>query len=71
MVKEWINEYGGTLKFPITKELLKLVKEARSKYMALLEEKKILEQREKQKVQEKEDVLRIEAEKQSSEFFAK
>ena len=23
MVKEWINEYGGTLKFPITKELLK------------------------------------------------
>ena len=22
MVKEWINEYGGTLKFPITKELL-------------------------------------------------
>ena len=69
MVKEWINEYGGTLKFPITKELLKQVKEARSKYMAFLEEKKILEQREKQKVQEKEDVLQIEAEKQSSEFL--
>ena len=37
--------------------------------MAFLEEKKILEQQEKQKVQEKEDVLRIEAEKQSSEFL--
>ena len=36
MVKEWINEYGGTLKFPITKELLKQVKGARSKYMAFL-----------------------------------
>ena len=51
------------------RELLKQVKGARSKYMAFLEEKKILEQREKQKVQEKEDVLRIEAEKQSSEFL--
>ena len=37
--------------------------------MAFLEEKKILEQQEKQKVQEKEDVLRIEAEKRSSEFL--
>ena len=37
--------------------------------MAFLEEKKILEQREKQKVQEKEDVLQIEAEKESSEFL--
>jgi len=65
IVKDWINKFGGTLKFPLTKELRQRVKGARAKYMAYLEEKKVLEEQEKRNRQEQADIARHEAQKQS------
>ena len=65
IVKDWINVFGGTLKFPITKELRQRVKGARAKYMTYLEEKKILEEQERRKRQEEADNAQHQAEKQS------
>ena len=49
IVKDWINEHGGTLKFPVTKELRQQVKGARAKYTAFLEEKKTIAETRKTK----------------------
>ena len=65
IVKDWINVFGGTLKFPIENELWERVKGARAKCMTYLEEKKILEEQERRKREEEADNAQHQAEKQS------
>ena len=64
IVKDWINEYGGTLKFPVTKELRQQVKRARAKYTAFWEEKKILQKQKRRNRQEQANTARHKTQKQ-------
>ena len=65
IVKDWINEYGGTLKFPVTKELRQQGKGARAKYTAFLEEKKkLLQKQERRNRQEQADTAHHKTRKQ-------